>query len=252
MTRVAFYALLLQAWLCAQTLERTVELFDRSEKSWQPSPMRSASLRFAALDDSLQTETSAYWAAVGDFHLAQLYLYSSNELQNKTLGRAALERCKIRLEKAQAKYPQNAEMQAMLATVLGMRIALAPWTAITQGTRVNQFNRQALALDSLNPRIRYLAGVNLVFTPELFGGGILAGRAHLQRAVAIFQNEKGPPTVQTPRWGERSARGFIVLSWIRAGDYASAKRAAQQCLAVQGDNQICKHGLEQSLKELSQ
>lgn len=222
-------------------LPTAVASFTAAEQKWNAADFKICAERFRQLHAQAPNEQSAYWTAVADFHLAQAHLYGTADIRDKTKGSQALERCINALEIAVVQYPQNAEMQAMLSSALGMRMGEKPLSALTQGHRVGALMDRAMALDSLNPRVRYLYGVNLVFTPELFGGGAAAGRVQLQRASQLFEQEsRTKKTNSAPTWGAVPTAGFVALSWLREDKPQSALVAAQQCLQANPRNNICR------------
>lgn len=235
----------------AGDLPSAIACFSAAEQKWNAADFKACAEQFQKMHQQAPNENTAYWSAVSYFHLAQLYLYGTPDIRDNSQGNQALERSIAILEAARAQYPRHAEMQAILSSALGMRMGEKPLSAITQGHRVGSLMDSALALDSLNPRVRYLYGVNLVFTPKLFGGGAAAGRTQLQRASQLFAQESRATRPRTaPSWGAVPTDGFVALSWLREDKPEKALTAARQCLQANPRNNICRSVERDALEEL--
>jgi len=66
----------------------------------------------------------------------------------------------------------------------------------------------AKAVNSDNPRIYYLEGSSLFFTPEEYGGGKKVAKPLLEKAVAKFAAFK-PQSSISPQWGRMEAEWML-------------------------------------------
>ena len=66
----------------------------------------------------------------------------------------------------------------------------------------------AKAVNSDNPRIYYLEGSSLFFTPEEYGGGKKVAKPLLEKAVAKFAAYK-PQSSISPQWGRMEAEWML-------------------------------------------
>ncbi|MCF2445587.1 hypothetical protein L0657_16605 [Dyadobacter sp. CY345] len=66
----------------------------------------------------------------------------------------------------------------------------------------------AKAVNADNPRIYYLEGSSLLFTPEEYGGGKKAAKPFLEKAVAKFATFK-PQSSISPQWGKMEAEWML-------------------------------------------
>ena len=69
----------------------------------------------------------------------------------------------------------------------------------------------AASLNPANPRVDFINGQQLYYTPEQYGGGKAAARPILQQAVNKFKTLK-PATDLSPAWGETQAKTLLDLS----------------------------------------
>lgn len=60
---------------------------------------------------------------------------------------------------------------------------------------------KAMQLDENNPRPHYLMGLNLLYTPEAYGGGATVARPYLETAREKFEKYTPVQTIY-PDWGE--------------------------------------------------
>jgi tetratricopeptide (TPR) repeat protein len=74
------------------------------------------------------------------------------------------------LEAALKANPKNAEAHALLSSILGSEIGLAPIRAMVLGPQSSMERDTSLRLEPANPRVLLLAGTNLLHTPEMYGG----------------------------------------------------------------------------------
>lgn len=66
----------------------------------------------------------------------------------------------------------------------------------------------AKAVNIENPRIYYLEGVSLLFTPEEYGGGKKVARPLLEKSVSKFSAFK-PQSAIAPQWGKMEAEWML-------------------------------------------
>ena len=106
------------------------------------------------------------------------------------------------LKKAQELNPQNDELLILEAYLAMARLSIDPmnrWQK--QGAIFEGSLKKAEAINADNPRIYYLKGNNLLYTPEQFGGGKAAACPLLKKAMEKY--EKFTPTSEIhPNWGK--------------------------------------------------
>ncbi len=76
------------------------------------------------------------------------------------------------------------------------------------GALFDQHLKEAAKLDPQNPRVDYLRGTNLFYTPENFGGGKDKAKPLFESALKKFETFKSP-TSYSPTWGKGESEYFL-------------------------------------------
>ncbi len=114
------------------------------------------------------------------------------------------------LQKAEALSPNNSEIFVVKKLLLTLRLIGDPMNRyMTYGPAAAEALARAKSLDPLNPRVTLQEGLDLVNTPEQFGGNKTEGRKLLEDAVKKFQAFKPQSSIH-PNWGLRSAQYFLA------------------------------------------
>ena len=143
-----------------------------------------------------------------------------------------LETARTKLEQSLAARPM-AETHALLAQVLGQLIGADPSTAPTYGPRVQTEMTAATALGPSNPRVWLLKGIQSIYTPAQYGGGLSIAEGQLKRAIQLFVTDS--PTPPDPSWGKAEAYVWLGQALQKQNRPAEARTAYQQALALQPD-----------------
>ena len=150
------------------------------------------------------------------------------------------------LDDALELQPGDAECLALSGTLTGIKIFLKPFQAPILGPRVMSSIKAALAVDSTNPRVQYLAGVSYYNTPALLGGGVDKGLPYLLKAEELYRREAAKSSLpDIPRWGHSTCLGFIGKAYTKKKNYTSARRWYGRALDVNPSDKMAKKGLEQ-------
>ena len=106
------------------------------------------------------------------------------------------------LEKSRELSPENSEIEVLQGWIYQGRIQVDPMG------RGQSYSQKAAAsfglaknLNSDNPRIYFLTGQNVLYTPEMFGGGKEAACPYFLKAKEKYKSFK-PETSISPDWGE--------------------------------------------------
>lgn len=121
-------------------------------------------------------------------------------------SRPLLEQADSLLEQSASKLAL-AETYALRSSVLGQLIGSNPFRGMTLGPRSSDAMDRALELGPRNPRVWMLRGVNAMFTPAMFGGGIEKSEEYLRKAIALFADDKPAPPL--PAWGHAEAYAWL-------------------------------------------
>jgi hypothetical protein len=98
---------------------------------------------------------------------------------------------------------ENDEIYVLGAMIANARLAVKPMSRYQKyGEIFNAGLEKARALRPDNPRIYYLQGTSLFYTPKAFGGGAKNAVSYFEKAEGLFQNEKQDDILK-PYWGRK-------------------------------------------------
>lgn len=147
-----------------------------------------------------------YYAAFYNF-LAGLKAMATPKDADKIFDKAMSQIVQANLIK-----PNESEILALKGQISYMQMAIDPIGRYQ--TYIPQAKGEldsAASLNPANPRVDFINGQQLYYTPEQYGGGKAAARPILQQAVDKFKTFK-PATDLSPAWGEAQARTLLDLS----------------------------------------
>jgi hypothetical protein len=169
-----------------------------------------------------------YALAYTDWRLDQLRLKD-----NKEKDEGYLKEAETNLNKVVAAEPSNAEAQALLGGVFGEEIGTSSSLGMTLGPKSQEALERASKDAPSNPRVALQSAVSEVFTPKAYGGSVVKAEKELRRAWALF--EKEPANKPWPNWGRLDTLAWLGQVLQTQGDLEGARRAYNQCLALQPD-----------------
>ena len=170
-----------------------------------------ASLRndLAALT-ALNTVTDPYAAGYRDYCVGVAAMTRGEERQAKKALVAAAETLSAIVEDD----PANAEAQALLGQVHGLRIGLSPMKGMFLGPKADRHIDAALSLEAGNPRALMFRGIALYNTPSMFGGDKREALRWLTKAIDAFDAGAGG-------WGHAEAYIWRGLTRGELGEPAA-------------------------------
>ncbi len=128
------------------------------------------------------------------------YIFSKNTEDNID---KILDKAEAYLEKARELSPENDEIELMQGWIYQGRIQVDPMG------RGQQFSQKASAsfgkaknINPDNPRIYFLEGQNVLYTPEMFGGGQEAACPYFKKAADKYESFKLETPI-SPDWGRK-------------------------------------------------
>lgn len=204
---------LFSALLCALLLSYS-SLSAQSEAYTQAMTERVASLaqmppqqmldyadefeRFATLPGS--DWLASYWAA---------YCVIMPALADPNQADALTARAESLLEVCTMAGGDASEIACLRSLIATARLIVSPaerWQ--TYGAESSRQLDLAAEADPTNPRIYYLRGQSLLFTPENFGGGRARALPLLERCLEL-EAQRAPLSPYAPSWGAQQARALI-------------------------------------------
>src|SRR5688572_5012740 len=154
--------------------------------------------------------------------------------------RPLLEAADSLLERSASKL-QLPETHALRSSVLGQMIGSNPIRGMTLGPRSGNAMDRALELGPNNPRVWLLRGIGAMFTPSMFGGGVGKAEEYLNKALALFPNDR--PASPMPAWGYAEAYIWMGQVHKRRDRMDDARQAFNRALELQPDNGWVRHVL---------
>ena len=152
-----------------------------------------------------------YYQALGHIQLA----IAAMQQQEMEQCAAYLDAAQKELDRAKVLAPDNVELTALQSYIYTGRIWEDPQT---NGPQFSPLAMQTLAgaisRDEENPRLHYLLGQHLFYTPTFWGGGPKAALPHLQKAEEKFEAFK-PVSPLHPKWG-RDRNRYLLLKAVEA------------------------------------
>ncbi len=218
--------------------------FNAAYQAWDGARFGAAAERFhQATTSAPRSCTPFYWLGAAQFHrllqLRSLPAAHTNSLAADAAMTAALEALGTAVELD----PHHAESQALLGTLLGMKIGESLLRAMWFGPQLEEHRKVAIQYGADNPRVRYLLGTCQFHTahkpPDL-----REALASFLTAEELFVAEaRRPAGPLEPRWGYASCLAFIGRTCERLGQRARAADYFRKALVEHPADRLAAEGL---------
>lgn len=219
-------------------------LFTDAYQMWNGDGFAKASTAFSLANQIDPISTDArYWLGVSQFHRMLYFQYHPNGIAMQPHADHEREAAIHTFEKLLNTSPQHAEGNALLGTLLGMKIQGGMFRAMRYGPAVQRHQKIALQSGPNNPRVRYLSGVGLYHVaknPEEYRKAL----TELKVAEKLFAQEiQQKAQGLRPRWGYSSCITFIGLSLEKLGRNREAVAEFRRALVLHPADQKAKSAL---------
>jgi tetratricopeptide (TPR) repeat protein len=223
-----------------------IEKLNKSYDQWDKEGFAEALEIFKESEETAPDEELAlYWKGVALFYLAIYHLFGRDQDRDQTQGEVWVNEGIRTLKRAVALNDSSSESYALLGVLQGMKIKMHILSALSLGPQVKANRNRALELNSENPRVHYLTGVSLWFSPEIFGGGTERALEHFIQAEALFEKEAGKAQDPfQPLWGYSTCLSFMGDLYSERKSYKQAKQYYLRALEVNPNDSLAKRGLE--------
>ncbi|ATL47084.1 hypothetical protein COR50_07730 [Chitinophaga caeni] len=115
----------------------------------------------------------------------------------------------LNLDKAELVKPGNSEVNCLRSMIASARIGVDPMTrGQVYGPKSAEYLASAKAEDPGNPRVYFLLGQSLYYTPEAFGGDKAKAKQLYELSLEKFETFK-PESKIHPHWGEEYVKGLV-------------------------------------------
>jgi hypothetical protein len=188
----------------AQTLEESLSKTLMQMDSVQDiSSMMNVSARFDMIASKWENEWSS------NYYAAYAKVIASFIVQDNTKKDLFLDEADKYLAKAKAIDGKNDETWVLAALITNARISVDGQNRGMQyGGAFNEDMVKAEKINPGNPRIYYLKGTSLFYTPEMYGGGKTKARPYFEKAKDLFAKES-KTSVLKPVWGEKQNLDYL-------------------------------------------
>jgi hypothetical protein len=188
----------------AQTLEETLnKAYQQFESSRDMGPMMAASSQFDRAANKWSNEFAAnYYAA----YSKAIISYIETDKKRKDL---LLDEADKYLDKVKAIDDKRDETYVLAALLANARLSVDGATRWKKyGDIFSKYLEQAKAINAENPRIYYLKGVSVFYTPTAFGGGKKRAKEYFEKAKPLFAKQD-KSSILKPYWGEKQCEDYL-------------------------------------------
>jgi hypothetical protein len=152
-----------------------------------------------AFDRIAQKETNEwlplYYSAYSNVCVTFFNQQLTNEEKVKIFDKA-----QQKVDEALKITEKESEIYTLQAMICQLRISTDSQNAYQYTLKINEALGRAETLDAKNPRIPYLRGTTLFYTPAEYGGGPSVAKPLLEKAAQLFSSaDKSDPL--RPSWG---------------------------------------------------
>ena len=138
-----------------------------------------------------------YYAAYGDAIISYI---EKDEIKRDVF----LDKAESYMNNAEQLYGKESdEMFVMRALIASARLSVKPserWR--TYGPVFDENINKAKSLNLANPRIYYLQGNSIFYTPKMFGGGAKKAMPYYEQADSLYKQQMVDSTGIMPSWGD--------------------------------------------------
>jgi hypothetical protein len=190
--------------LKAQTLEENLtSAFIKLDTAKTLSEMMSISSKF----DLIANQYSDQWAA--DYYAAYSKATISFAEPDNRKKDLLIDEAEKYFSKIKTVLPDSSEKFVLAALIINARISVDGKNRGREyGDVFDQTLKKAKAINPDNPRIYYLKGTSLFYTPKLFGGGKNKAREYFDRATPLFEKQK-ENSILIPYWGKKQNSSYL-------------------------------------------
>jgi len=190
--------------LKAQTMEESLsKTLMKMDSVQNLSQLMSVSAQF----DMIAAKWENEWSC--NYYAAYAKVIASFIVQDNKKKDLFLDEADKYLEKTKAIDSQNDETWVLAALITNARISVDGQNRGMQyGGIFNQNLSKAEKINPENPRIYYLRGTSLFYTPEMYGGGKAKAKPLLEKAKELFDKET-KTSVLKPHWGEKENLDYL-------------------------------------------
>jgi hypothetical protein len=120
-----------------------------------------------------------------------------------------LDKAETFLTKAESLSPNNDEIEVLKAQYAMAKVSVDPMSRWQKyGAAFQTSLKKAEEINPDNPRVDYVLGTNLFYTPEGFGGGKEKAKPYFEKSLEKFNRIKNA-LAYAPNWGKDGSEYFL-------------------------------------------
>lgn len=193
--------------LFAQEMDDYMFIMVKQKKAFKMARNEQDFLNLANSFERIANAESDKWHPL--YYAGFSYINMSFINQDNAQKDAYLDKAQTYIDKAFEIYPDESELYVIQALIYQGRIQIDPvQRGMVYASKATESLTQALEYNPDNPRAYYLLGLNVLHTPEAFGGGATNACVNFKKAMDLFGTYI-PEHVLSPSWGgERNQQLF--------------------------------------------
>ncbi|MBN1182512.1 MAG: hypothetical protein JXB49_09515 [Bacteroidales bacterium] len=152
--------------------------------------------------EMIATKWNDKWLA--HYYASYAYAVQSFIEKEETMRDGLLDLADTHIQKAKEIYGKESdEFYVLSAMIASARLSVKPGSRWKEyGVIFEENINEAKQLNPDNPRIYYLQGDNLYYTPKMFGGGAKSALPYYEKADSLFKALPPPDSLNLlPSWG---------------------------------------------------
>jgi len=176
--------------------EAMIQNIEKMNKSQDPIEL----VEIANAFDRIAQKESAEWLPLYYSAYSTISItFFNSEMPNDEKVKI-FEKAQQKAESAKKLAPNESEIFVLEAMISQLRISTDKANAYSYTIKINEALGRAEVLDAKNPRIPYLRGTTLFYTPSEYGGGPSVAKPLLEKAAQLFSTAD-TSNLLMPNWG---------------------------------------------------
>lgn len=201
LTLIVFNAMASDNAKFVAAMEKNIKALNESKTVDQYLNVANAFERIA------QTETSE-WLPL--YYQAYANMMTGMQQTNNALKDEYYDKALTMLDKADAISKDNSEIYVLKSWAVSMKIGIDPQNrGMEMGMMSSMYLQKAMSFNAENPRAYLMKAMNLMYTPEQFGGGKDKAIPVFETAIEKYKTFK-PSSSIMPVWGKETADKYYA------------------------------------------
>ncbi|RLD79939.1 MAG: hypothetical protein DRJ15_08275 [Bacteroidetes bacterium] len=209
MKKIILSSIIILAGIFAQAGDKDyVKSMEKNLKEMEKAETSAEFEAFAANFEAIAKKNPDQWLA--QYYVAYSYLNIVFSEEGSTNIDMNLDKAEAFLGKARELSPENDEIEVLQGWIYQGRIQVDPMgRGQSYSQKASTSFGKAKNINPDNPRIYFLVGQNVMYTPEAFGGGKEAACPYFIKAAEKYEVFEPESTI-SPNWGREYNHKLVV------------------------------------------